>query len=160
MRHPSISPSGADSRRVRFELYVFRRGHWLVESVHDDRALAVEEAKSLLERARGLAAVRVVAVEPRNGEFHESVVFYGSSALAPAAAARAKAPGIGLPQPAGMPRAAAPGWPASRVVVVLMLILLTTAIVVLNRRNTVNESWVFDRPEAQRPHAVTMPWGR
>ncbi len=82
MRHPSIAPSDARSCRASFELYVFRRGRWVVDAVHDDKAFAVGEAKSLLRRARGLAAVRVVAVEPRNGEFHESVVFYGSSGRA------------------------------------------------------------------------------
>jgi hypothetical protein len=160
MRHPSIPPSGAGSRRASFELHRFRRGHWVVETVHDDRALAVAEAKSLLERARGLAAVRVVAVESRDGAFRESVVFYGSSPLVRSLASHRPAPSVGLAQPAGMPLAATPGWPASRVVLLLTLILLTATIGVLNRRNAVAQPWVFDRPEAQRSHAVSMPWER
>lgn len=161
MPHPSISPSGADSRRTSFELHVFRRGQWVVEAVHDDRPSAVKEAKSRLERARGLVAVRVVAVDSRNGAFHESVVFYGSSALKPSPAERRPEPRIGMPQPAGMPLAATAGWPVSRVVLLLLLILITATIGVLNRRNAVAQPWVFDRPEAQqRPHAVSIPWQR
>ncbi|MGO8914799.1 MAG: hypothetical protein ACLQJR_02685 [Stellaceae bacterium] len=159
MRRPSLSSSDAHSRRASFELYVFRRGRWVVDSVHDDKGLAVAEAKRLLERARGLAAVRVVAVEPCDDAFREFVVFYGSNTLAPAVAAR-PLPDFGLAQPAGAPPAPAPAWPASRVVLLLALILLTATIGVLNRRNAAAHPWIFDSPEAQRPHTVSMPWGQ
>lgn len=130
-----------------------------MDAVDDDKAFAVGEAKSLRKRARGLAAVRVVAVEPRNGEFHESVVFYGSSGLAPSVASPRAEPGVVPALPTGVALAAVSARPTARVLL-LLLLLLTATIGALNSRNAVAHPWAFDSPEAQRLHTISMPWAR
>ena len=147
-----MRPVAESARRTSFELYVFRRGKWLVESVFEDRGFAVEEAKSILERARGLAAVRVVAVEERGDEFRERVVFYGSSGLG------------GTPKPArAAARAAAAAPPGllarhSHLALPVALLLIGCAIILVNHLNSRRHPWAFDQPDARLPHEVSMPW--
>lgn len=161
MRSVTASSAGAQSRRTSFELYVFRRGQWMVEAVFDDRHHAIEEAKSFLERARGLAAARVVAVDPNGDEFRESMVFYGSSGLARAIAAARPAvnPAAAAAAPDGAPFGVLALARSSRPVLLLLaLIALTVAFGVVDYRNAQRHPWVFDTPAAQLPHEVSMPW--
>jgi hypothetical protein len=62
-------------RAVTFELRKYVGGRWLLDSVFDDKAYAIEEAKALKERFKSVAAVSVVAVTEEHGEFRESTVF-------------------------------------------------------------------------------------
>jgi hypothetical protein len=159
MRSVTASSAGAQSRRTSFELYVFRRGQWMVEAVFDDRHHAIEEAKSFLERARGLAAARVVAVDPNGDEFRESMVFYGSSGLARAIAAARPLPDPAAAAPEGAPFAVLALARSSRPVLLLLaLIALTVAFGVVDYRNAQRHPWVFDTPAARLPHEVSMPW--
>ena len=62
-------------RAVTFELRKYVGGRWLLDSVFDDKAYAIEEAKVLKERFKSVPAVCVVAVTEEQGEFRESTVF-------------------------------------------------------------------------------------
>lgn len=62
-------------RAVTFELRKYVGGRWLLDSVFDDKAYAIEEAKVLKERFKSVPAVCVVAVTEEHGEFRESTVF-------------------------------------------------------------------------------------
>jgi hypothetical protein len=62
-------------RAVTFELRKYVGGRWLLDSVFDDKAYAIEEAKALKERFKSVPAVCVVAVTEEHGEFRESTVF-------------------------------------------------------------------------------------
>jgi hypothetical protein len=62
-------------RAVTFELRKYVGGRWLLDSVFDDKAYAIEEAKALKERFKSIPAVWVVAVTEEHGEFRESTVF-------------------------------------------------------------------------------------
>jgi hypothetical protein len=62
-------------RAVTFELRKYVGGRWLLDSVFDDKAYAIEEAKSLKERFKSIPAVWVVAVTEEHGEFREATVF-------------------------------------------------------------------------------------
>jgi len=62
-----------------YEVYVYRSGNWNIDSVYDDRQMAIYEAQKILER-RGktaVGAVRVIeeALDPNTGESHSKVVF-------------------------------------------------------------------------------------
>jgi hypothetical protein len=62
-------------RAVTFELRKYVGGRWLLDSVFDDKAYAIEEAKALKQRFKSVPAVCVVAVTEEHGEFRESTVF-------------------------------------------------------------------------------------
>ncbi|MCH7486415.1 MAG: hypothetical protein IIC04_05445 [Proteobacteria bacterium] len=44
---------------VTYEIYSFRNGNWMVDSVHDDKQLAIHQARLLLD-SRHHMAIRVV----------------------------------------------------------------------------------------------------
>ena len=58
-----------------YEIRKYVGGRWLLDSVFDDKAAAVDEAKTLMERSRSIPAVRVVAVTDDENGFHERTVF-------------------------------------------------------------------------------------
>jgi len=61
---------------LTFEIRKYVGGRWLLDSVFDDKAVAVAEAKALMERNTSLPGVRVVAVaEEEAGSFREWTVF-------------------------------------------------------------------------------------
>ncbi|HUH85696.1 MAG TPA: hypothetical protein VLX85_13890 [Stellaceae bacterium] len=61
---------------LTFEIRKYVGGRWLLDSVFDDKAVAVAEAKQLMERNTSLPGVRVVAVaEEAAGSFREWTVF-------------------------------------------------------------------------------------
>jgi hypothetical protein len=62
-------------RAVTFELRKHVGGRWLLDSVFDDKSIAIEEAKALKEHFKSVSAVSVVAVTEENGEFREWTVF-------------------------------------------------------------------------------------
>ncbi len=47
------------ARTVTYEIYTFKNGNWMVDSVHDDKQLAIHQARLLLD-SRHHMAIRVV----------------------------------------------------------------------------------------------------
>ena len=61
---------------LTFEIRKYVGGRWLLDSVFDDKTVAVAEAKALMERNSSLPGVRVVAVaEEDAGSFREWTVY-------------------------------------------------------------------------------------
>lgn len=62
-----------------FEIHARRNGKWKIDSVMDDRELAIAEAQQLAQRT-GVEAVRVVrdAYNEHRGEFTKRTVFHAS----------------------------------------------------------------------------------
>lgn len=58
-----------------FEIRKYTGGRWMLDSIFDDKDDAVDEAKSLMERSRGLTAIRVVAVANDETGFKEWTVY-------------------------------------------------------------------------------------
>jgi hypothetical protein len=64
------------SANLSFELYFSRQGRWLLDSLYDDKEMAVYEARKLLRRG-GCEAVRVIEerFDADSGEARSSIVF-------------------------------------------------------------------------------------
>jgi hypothetical protein len=58
-----------------YEIRKYSGGRWMLDSIFDDKDDAVDEAKSLMERSRGLTAIRVVAVANDETGFKEWTVY-------------------------------------------------------------------------------------
>ena len=58
-----------------YEIRKYGGGRWMLDSIFDDKDDAVDEAKSLMERSRGLTAIRVVAVANDETGFKEWTVY-------------------------------------------------------------------------------------
>jgi hypothetical protein len=58
-----------------YEIRKYTGGRWMLDSIFDDKDDAVDEAKSLMERSRGLTAIRVVAVANDETGFKEWTVY-------------------------------------------------------------------------------------
>ncbi len=62
-------------RAVTFEVRKYAEGRWLIDSIFDDQALAVQEAEYLVNAFKTLMAVRVIAVSEGEGEYREWPIF-------------------------------------------------------------------------------------
>ena len=61
---------------LTFEIRKYIGGRWLLDTVFDDKSVAIAEAKTLMERNSSLPGVRVVAVaEEEMGSFREWTVY-------------------------------------------------------------------------------------
>jgi len=61
---------------LTFEVRKYIGGRWLLDTVFDDKSVAISEAKTLMERNSSLPGVRVVAVaEEELGSFREWTVY-------------------------------------------------------------------------------------
>jgi hypothetical protein len=58
-----------------YEIRKYSGGRWMLDSIFDDKDHAVDEAKSLMDRSRTLAAIRVVAVTDDETGFKEWTVY-------------------------------------------------------------------------------------
>ncbi len=61
---------------MSYEVYVFRNENWTIDSVYDDREMALYEARLLIE-GHGIQAVRVVEerFDEGSGEMDASIIF-------------------------------------------------------------------------------------
>jgi len=157
-------------RGTTFEFYKQIKGRWLLDTIFDDKGLALEEAKMFLARAREYVAVRVIAVEPRENEFLEFIVFRGVSGK-PAAAGKTGEAKIttntdvvahGVRRGDGRNKrfSLAATWRSPYAKVAAVLVVLVAAFALLNYRNAQIHPWAFDSAEAQKSHVVRTPWAQ
>ncbi|HTZ77473.1 MAG TPA: hypothetical protein VMC10_06190 [Stellaceae bacterium] len=74
MARPPNRRSGQTSRS--YEIQRYSGGRWFLDSVADDKEMAVAVAKSLTSGARGPTSVRVMAVQQyEDGQFSEVTVY-------------------------------------------------------------------------------------
>jgi hypothetical protein len=157
-------------RGTTFEFYKQVKGRWQLDAIFDDKGLALEEAKLFLARARDYVAVRVMAVEPHDAEFLESIIFRGVSGERgkPAAAGKAKITtntdvvehGVRRTEAQRQPFSFKALWRSPVAKVGAVLVLLVVVFAVLNHYNVQNHPSAFDSPEAQKVKSVRAPWNQ
>jgi hypothetical protein len=168
-----------------FEVLQRTGDRWLLAGLFDDAAAAVADAKSLVERANVPIAVRVIAVEHQASGFTEWTIHQESTFTegivmdepekkreTPATASRG--PALAEPQARAMPpkrRVLAPRARRSKVTkrpprrpllparyaAALIVIAIVGGVVAVAMRQPPSP-WVFDTPEAQKPHALRNSW--
>ena len=157
-------------RGTTFELYKQVKGRWQLDAIFDDKGLALEEAKLFLARARDYVAVRVMAVEPHDNEFLESIVFRGVSGERgkPTVAGKPKITtntdvvehGVRHGEGPRRPFSFKAVWRSPYAKIGAVLLLLVGGFALLNYHNAQTHPWAFDNPEAQKTHAVRTPWNQ
>lgn len=152
---------------AHFEVHRLVDERWLLDAVFDDQAQAIEDARSLMARARSLAAVRVLKVEEQQSGFVEWIVYNRDSAnervrsqrLAPSLMPlRRRVPAFGGQVGGFARRPARRASFSSPALALTVLFALGGLLVLLAQRLEPRGVWVFDRPEAQAPHALRNPW--
>jgi hypothetical protein len=149
---------------THFEVHRLTDDRWLLDAVYDDRAAAMADARSLMARARTLAAVRVLKVEEHDAGFVEWTVYTRDPAQPPLYAQRVEQPVLSLGRRAGRFRRARGlvrrrAWrSASAALPLALLFALAGVLIVVFQWLEPRELWLFDRPEARQPHALTNPW--
>jgi len=93
---PQVAPSTVLVRN--YEIQRYSGGRWVVDSVSDEKDVAITMAQSLLKNGKGAHGVRVMAVQTKpTGEFAQITIFRrmpGEAEAAPAAAAPKPAPKV------------------------------------------------------------------
>ncbi len=168
-----------------FEVLQRTGDRWLLAGVFDDAAAAVADAKSLVKRSHVQIEVRVIAVENRASGFIEWTVHQESTftegvvvdeperqQVAPAAVPREPAaaePETHSPSttrrvqaPRGLRRRVTKRPPQrpllpARYAAALLVIAIVGGVVAVAMRQPPS-AWVFDTPEAQKPHALRNSW--
>jgi hypothetical protein len=171
MRTPPPPPRSAGTphpRGTTFEFYKQVKGRWQLDTIFDDKALALEEAKAFLARARDYVAVRIIAVEPRETEFLEFIVFRGASGERgkPLTAGKAKittntdvvAHGVRRGDGPRKGFSVAEIWASPYAKIAVVFLFLVAGFALLNHYNTQNHPSPFDNPEAQKSRGVRSPW--
>jgi hypothetical protein len=152
-------------RGTNFELHKQIRGRWQLDAIFDDKGLAVEEAKAFLARSREQVAVRVMAVEPRDAEFLEIIVFRGANDRSKGVAGKERkittntevvAHGVRRGDGGGFSLAGLRRSPVVTAGAALLALVLVFAF--LNYRNTQRSTYALDLPDAMKSHTVRTPW--
>ena len=169
-----------------FEVLKRSGDRWVLAAVFDDPAVAIADAKALIERSRGPISVEVLAVENRKTEFVEWVVYRETKVVevtppgqpadgeAPPESASsvkdtASEPAHNSDDASVSPRrrrikrapkdkpAAAPKR-SYGMLVVLGLALGGIAALAAHQLMQPQSPWIFDTPEAQKHHVLRNPW--
>ena len=134
---------------VRYEVLTCQSGRWTARGILDSQNAAVEHAQALANRNYMIAAVRVMALEEDADGFKEQVVYNRKVARASAAKA-GQAQAIGKPKPSAM-RQVRSGMAAR--ILVLLLFIACAALMGYGLIKP-KQPWVFDTPDAQKPHLL------
>ena len=153
-----------------FEFYKQIKGRWQLDAIFDDKGLALEEAKLFLARARDYVVVRVMAVEPHDHEFLESIVFRGVSGERgkPVGAGKAKITtntdvvehGVRRSEGARPRFSFKAVWRSPYAKVGAVVLLLVYGFALLNHYNVQNHPDPFASQEAQKARAPRSPWSQ
>jgi hypothetical protein len=138
---------------VRYEVLTCQKGRWTARGILESQNAAVEHAQALAHRNYMIAAVRVMALEENADGFKEQVVYNRKVARASAATA-GQAPAIGRPKPSAM-RQVHSGMAAR--ILVLLLFIACAALMGYGLIKP-KQPWVFDTPDAQKPHLLRSPF--
>jgi hypothetical protein len=132
---------------VRYEVLTCQRGRWTADGILDSRNAAVEYAQALANRNYLVAAVRVMALEENSDGFREQLVYNRNVSRArPAKTGRIQ--GIGVSTAMRKVRSGMGG----RVLIVLLFI--ACAALMGYGLMKPKQPWVFDTPDAQKPHLL------
>jgi hypothetical protein len=149
---------------THFEVHKFTDDRWLLDAVYDDQGTAIGDARSLMARARALAAVRVLKVEEHDEGFVEWIVYTRDPTQAPLTAPRLAPRVLPLGRRIGRFRRARVlvrrrAWRSSSPALALALaIALGGLLTIVFQKLEPRDPWIFNRPEAQQPRAIANPW--
>jgi hypothetical protein len=149
---------------THFEVHKFTDDRWLLDAVYDDQGTAIGDARSLMARARSLAAVRVLKVEEHDEGFVEWIVYTRDPTQAPLTASRFAPRVLPLGRRTGRFRRARVlvrrrAWRSSSPALALALaVALGGLLTIVFQKLEPRDPWIFNRPEAQQPRAIANPW--
>jgi hypothetical protein len=136
---------------LRYEVLTCQRGRWTARGILDSQNAAVEHAQALANRNYMIAAVRVMALEEDADGFREQVVYNRTVSRASAAKA---GPAQAMGKPTVM-RQVRSGMGAR--ILVLLLFIACAALMGYGLVKP-KQPWVFDTPDAQKPHLLRSPF--
>ncbi len=97
-KNQSAAPKSSAGRARNYEIQRQSNGRWLLDSVADDKDVAIAMAQALLTSNRAPAEVRVSAVQIKlDGSFSEVTVFHATAEEQRAAASKTKAGAAAVP---------------------------------------------------------------
>jgi hypothetical protein len=135
---------------LRYEVLTCQRGRWTARGILDSQNAAVEHAQALANRNYMIAAVRVMALEEDADGFREQVVY---NRKVPRASARKAEPAQAIGKP--VMRQVRSGMGAR--ILVLLLFIACAALMGYGLVKP-KQPWVFDTPDAQKPHLLRSPF--
>jgi hypothetical protein len=141
---------------VRYEVLTCKRGRWTADVILDTRNAAVEHAQTVAHRDYLIAAVRVNALEDNAEGFREKTIYHRKVSRVPVA---------DMPSANGMlsqttsKRKTGRQSPSGRRarILVLLLVIACSAVIGYGLRRP-QQPWVFDTPDAQKPHLLRDPF--
>jgi hypothetical protein len=136
---------------VRYEVLTCQRGRWTADGILDSRNAAVKHAQALANRNYLIAAVRVTALEEDAEGFKEQVVYNRNISRASGAKA-GRTQAIGKTT---VMRKARSGLGAR---ILVILVLIACAALMGYGLMKPKQPWVFDTPDAQKPHVLRSPF--
>jgi hypothetical protein len=140
---------------VRYEVLTCRKGRWIADGILDTRNAAIEHAQAVADRDYLIAAVRVNALEDNAEGFREKTIYNRKVSRAPADRPLA----AGTRSQTTNKRRAKPQSPSGRraLILVLLLVIACSAVVGYGLLRP-QQPWVFDTPDAQKPHLLRNPF--
>ncbi len=141
---------------LRYEVLTCKNGRWTADSILDTRDAAVEQAQALANRNYLISAVRVMALEDDTTGFKERMVF--NCRVSRMTRTGSAAPTVGdRPQATGKSTAKRkPSGIGARILVVVLV--LACAAMVGYGLLAPQKPWVFDTPDARKPHLLRNPF--
>jgi hypothetical protein len=140
---------------VRYEVLTCRKGRWIADGILDTRNAAIEHAQAVADRDYLIAAVRVNALEDNAEGFREKTIYNRKVSRAPAD----RPLFAGTRSQTINKRRAESQSPSSRraLILVLLLVIACSALVGYGLLRP-QQPWVFDTPDAQKPHLLRNPF--
>lgn len=142
---------------LRYEVLTCKNGRWTADAILDNRDAAVKQAQALANRKYLISAVRVMALEDDTTGFKERMIFnYRVSRMTRTGSV---APTVGdRPQATGksLAKRKAPSGTGARIL--LVVLVLACAAMVGYGLLRPQEPWVFDTPDAHKPHLLRNPF--
>ena len=140
---------------VRYEVLTCRKGRWIADGILDTRNAAIDHAQAVADRDYLIAAVRVNALEDNAEGFREKTIYNRKVSRAPTDRPLA----AGTRSQTTNKRRAKPQSPSGRcaLILVLLLVIASSAVVGYGLLRP-QQPWVFDTPDAQKPHLLRNPF--
>jgi hypothetical protein len=141
---------------VRYEVLTCKKGRWTADVILDTRNAAVEHAQTLVHRDYRVAAVRVNALEDHAEGFREKTIYNRKVSRVPVADTPSA---VGMLSQTTSKRKTGRQSPSDRRarILVLLLVIACSAVIGYGLLRP-QQPWVFDTPDAQKPHLLRDPF--
>jgi hypothetical protein len=147
---------GKEGVMVRYEVLTCKKGRWTADGILGTRNAAVEHAQALAHRDYLIAAVRVNALEDNAEGFREKTIYNRRVSRVPTADTPSA---LGMRSQRISNRKAGLQSPSDRRarILVLLLVIACSAVIGYGLLRP-QQPWVFDTPDAQKPHLLRDPF--